>query len=180
MLKKVWLLWRRIVIADPDQEVRVLNALGTHFYQVVPHEYKTYCAFASTIARDVLVALGFDAILLPCQLWCETPESNYVVGFTKTPGDTLRWYGHVVCQTKCLIIDTAVHNLKRDWGLDVPAVVVSGRFNSYQTQVISRVDLSSNMRLWWHPPPLGIDSTPPIEPQELVSKYVEMLIHRLR
>ncbi len=51
-----------------ERDVALINALASHFYEVVPHEYKTFCSLTSRISQAVLIRFGIDAQLQPCQV----------------------------------------------------------------------------------------------------------------
>jgi hypothetical protein len=67
-----------------------------------------------------------------------------------------------------------------EFGLNVPSIVSTPCFD-VPTTVISRCDLNSDARLWWHYPPAapGLDLNIPEEPHDLVAKFASPLIERL-
>jgi hypothetical protein len=87
-----------------DRDIALVNALVTHFYDVVPREYTTYCSLTARIVQSVLQHLGIAAQLLPCQVWLVTDDHNFIVGFVGKVSPR-KWDGHVVCRAKSVIID---------------------------------------------------------------------------
>lgn len=161
-----------------DRKVRLGYALAEHFYEVVPLKYQTYCALTSSILKNVLHLFGIKAELVPCQVWCVSHESNFVVGFLDVAPKLHKWNGHVVCDAGDFIIDAAIKHFDIEFGLTVPAIVRSRKF-LVPTQVISRHNLNERLQLWWHHPPEGVDVTIPNEPSELITKYATQLVERL-
>lgn len=159
-------------------QIEILQKLGNLYYQFVPVTISTYCSLTSRVSCQVLSYFGVEAELVPCQIWYATPDNNFVIGFLGNQ-QANKWDGHVICVAGDCFIDAATHHFQKEFGLEVPNVIVSKRFN-LQTQVISRVDLSGQARLWWHKPPHGVDSTPPIEPQNLVDEYASLLIEAIK
>lgn len=159
-----------------EKDTALVHALTTHFYDIVPHEYKTYCARTARIMQAVLLHFGIDAKLLPCQVWLTTEGHNYVVGFLGNTSPA-KWDGHVVCRAKDLIIDAALTHFEKQFGLRVPGVVSSPCF-TVPTQVISRCDLSAGACLWWHYPPASpeFDLNIPSQPREMIAQYATQLI----
>jgi hypothetical protein len=162
-----------------EKDIALINALVVQFYAIVPHEYKTYCALTSRIAQRVLKHFGIDASLQPCQVWLVTENHNFIVGFVGKPSSR-KWDGHVVCRAGGLIIDAALQHFAREFGMQVPSIVSSVCFR-VPTQVISRRDLSTDSRLWWHYPPASptVDLRIPDEPDVLVARYAAPLIEFL-
>ncbi len=163
-----------------EKDTAIVHAVVSHFYDVVPHEYKTYCALTARIVQAVLLHFGIDAKLLPCQVWLTTDGQNYVVGFLGT-GSPLKWDGHVVCRAENLIIDAALTHFEKEFGMHVPGVVSSPCFN-VPTQVISRCDLNTGATFWWHYPPASpeFDLNIPSQPRELIATCASRLIEHLR
>jgi len=160
------------------QELRVLTALGAHFYDVVDPEYRTYCSFTSRIAKLVLEHFGLPCELQPCQIWYTQPDRIYVVGFLGAlqPG---KWDGHVVCRIGNWLLDTAMHHFERDFQCAVPWVVAAPRFG-FPTQAIAKWQITSTDCIWWQLPPKGINPTPPQEPEHMIHAYALQLIGRLK
>lgn len=163
-----------------EQDIAVINALVTQFYDVVPLEYRTYCALTSRISAAVLAHFGIEARLVPCQMWLATPDNNYVVGFLGKTSEQPRWDGHVVCRSGHVIIDAALKNFERDFGLNVPNIGAISCFD-VPAQVISRYDLTADSRIWWHYPPdsPGLDISIPEELPEVVERYAAQLVRRM-
>ena len=155
-------------------QIEILQKLGNVFYQYVPLTLSTYCSVTSRISCQVLSAFDIEAELVPCQMWYVTATNNFVIGFLGNQQPS-KWDGHVICVAGDCFIDAATHHFNKEFGLEVPKVIVSKVFNLH-TQVISRVDINDQSKLWWHEPPSGIDISPPIEPQELIDQYASVLI----
>lgn len=155
----------------------LIQKLAQSFYEVVPEQYKTYCAFTSEIIEKVLRHFGLSCERLPCQIWYTQPEHIYVVGFlgTSTPG---KWDGHVVCSADNILIDAATHHFEREFGLKVPWLVVAPRF-TFPTPALAHASMNKPDAIWWQPPPMHADTTLPEQPQALVNPYSQALIQRL-
>lgn len=162
------------------EQIQIVQTLAHQFYAVVPREYRTYCAFTACIARAALRALGLDASLLACQMWCVTPQDNYVVGFLDSAvPEKGRWNGHVVCAVGHFFVDAAVCNFERDFQLQVPTVVYGQMFGD-STTVIARVNIADGAQLWWHHPPQGVDTRVPEAPASKVADLAARLADRVR
>lgn len=159
-------------------ELTIGQTLATELFDVVPTQYETFCPLVSRIAADVFRRFNIPANLLPCQLWQASEEGNHVIGFM---GNAVldKWDGHVVCVTSTLLIDAAVRGLHRDFNFAVPAVAVVERFNA-PSHAIARLDLEGSRRLWWFNPPYGFDTTPPLQPVEMIDEYAGALAARIR
>lgn len=155
----------------------LIDKLAHSFYEVVPHQYRTYCSFTSQIIQQVLVHFDVPCKRVPCQIWYTQPDHIYVIGFLgkDTPQ---KWDGHVVCCTDHLLIDAATHHFERDFGLQVPWTVVTPLFE-FPTPALAHTNISATDAIWWQPPPAQTDTPPPLEPQALVDQYATELIQRL-
>jgi hypothetical protein len=160
-------------------EQNILTALGNLFYETVPQNLRTYCSLTSEISKRVLQHFKVEATVVPCQLWCATSDHNYAIGFVGNAPVENKWDGHVICAAKDWFIDAAVHHIQAQFGISVPQVVVAHKF-LVPTQAISRLNLNDSQTLWWYQPPPGADTSPPENPQELVSDYASQLIERLQ
>lgn len=156
----------------------MVTALASRYFDVVPEDLRTYCSVTAKISSVVLQHYGIESNLLPCQIWYVAPHRNFVIGFLGNPPTPGKWDGHVVCRAGNWIIDAALHHFKVDWQLEVPPVVAARTFGPV-TQVISRIDVNNEARLWWHPPPTGADLNIPPAPLDLVSTYSSRLINLL-
>lgn len=162
-----------------ERQLDAVAVLGENFYQVVPEDLKTFCSVASRIAVHAMRRAGVACELLPCQMWYAEPGRNIVVGFTgKQPAARGKWDGHVMCAGEGWFLDAAVHHLRAEFGVPVPRLIGGRRF-TFRSQAIARFDLNSSARVWWHHPPTDLDSTPPQEPEALVSHYGNLLGDRL-
>lgn len=159
-------------------ELTISQALSEDLFEVVPTRYETFCPLVSRIAADVFRRFNIPANLLPCQLWQASDGGNHVIGFM---GNAVpdKWDGHVVCVTGSLLVDAAVRGLTRDFNFAVPAVAVVERFNA-PSHAIARMDLEGSRRLWWFNPPYGFDTTPPLQPVEMINEYAGLLAARIQ
>lgn len=155
----------------------LIERLAHHFYQVVPSQYKTYCAFTSQIVQKVLVHFGVPCERVPCQIWYVKPDHIYVIGFLGK-NEPHKWDGHVVCCAQNILIDTATHHFEREFDLKVPWVVITRMFE-FPTTSMAHMNVNATDTLWWQPPPHGVDATPPEEPRDLVEAFAGQLIHVL-
>jgi hypothetical protein len=161
-----------------NSEEGLVEALTSCFYEVVPHEWRTYCSLTSRIAREVLRHYGVAAELAAVQLWYAMPNGNCIVGFVDRPLPTEKWNGHAVCVTPDWLIDTATATLTRSFGLDFPWTMTTRRFKA-SSNAIARVGVGEQAQLWWFRPPEGFNRIPPDEPLALIDSCVEMMISRL-
>ncbi len=164
---------------SPAGEAAVVQRLAQALFTVVPLRFATYCAFTARVLTGTLRRLGVAAELAPCQLWHAAHPENHVIGFLGREAHAGRWDGHVVCVTGSILVDAAVHNLQRDFQLDVPHIAIAPRFQT-PSQVLARLDLDRDRTLWWHNPPPGACDRAPEEPMELVNSYVRELTDRLQ
>lgn len=154
-----------------------MQALGNHFYEVVPPSYATYCSFTSRISKAVLEHFGLACQLVPCQIWYCKPDHTYVIGFLGQSKPN-KWDGHVVCRADNWIVDAAIHHFSKEFGLSVPKVVSTTCFE-FPTQPLATWQISSTDSVWWQQPPNGVDTTPPEEPADMVAGYATELIKRV-
>lgn len=155
----------------------LIEKLADCFYKVVPDQYRTYCAFTSKIIQNVLGHFGMTCERVPCQIWYSKPNHMYVIGFLGKSNPE-KWDGHVICKTGRLLIDTATHHFERDFGLQVPPMVVTPMFE-FPTTALAHVNINSTDSLWWYLPPQGADVSLPQEPEDLANLYTAELINRL-
>ena len=107
--------------------VQLVERLAQCFYDVVPAEYKTYCAFTTAIVQTVLQHWGMGCERVPCQVWYSQPGRHYVVGFfndSDANANPAKWDGHVACCTDTFLLDTATHHFQREFDVPVPDVAV--------------------------------------------------------
>jgi len=164
-------------------EQRLLQLLGERFFDVVPAEFSTHCAFTSAVSQSVLRRFGLPCQQVPCQVWHVAPDGNCIVGFmVKDPAQPRRvgkrWDGHAICVTAHWIIDAALSHFTRAFGLEVPQVVVQPRF-TVPAQAISRFDLNETEHLWWYNPPPNVDTAIPLEPPDIVERHAAALARLL-
>lgn len=153
---------------------RIVRAVATSFYDVVPATYRTFCSLDARVLQRTFQAFGFEASLQPCQLWYAGPQRNHVVGFTGQAKQAGRWDGHVVCTMGEWLLDAAVEHLHVELGVKVPHLIATQRF-PLRSQAIARWDLSENERLWWLHAPEGVDATPSAEPEPVVAGLAQAL-----
>ena len=157
--------------------VTLINQLAHCFYTVVPEQYRTYCAFTSEIIQKVLTHFGVRCERIPCQIWYTQPGHLYVIGFLGKD-DPQKWDGHIVCCADGHLIDAALHHFEREFGLQVPWVITTPML-SFPTPALAHVNMNSSDAIWWQPPPVGTDTQPPSEPQDLVQQYVHALLNAI-
>ncbi len=169
----------------PPAQVLIVQTLAQQFYTVVPRDYRTYCSFTARIACAALRGLGLQADLLACQMWCVTPQENYVVGFLdRAPPEAGRWNGHVICVAGNYFIDAAVCNFERDFQLQVPTIVHGKMFGESTTVIarvnFSRADMATPLQLWWHHASRSVNARVPDEPAKMVADFAARLVARVR
>lgn len=155
-----------------------LMTMASHYYAVIPAEYKKYCILNAQICQEVLRHFNIASFFMPTQLWCVDDQSNYVVGFVgnaPTPGI---WDGHAICATNEYIFDASLVHLRNEHGLDVPDVAIGERFK-LPTHAIARHNLQAGMRLWWHDAPAVVQRHPVLEDIQLVKALAGDLINHL-
>lgn len=164
----------------PDaRELAVADALATALYEVVPEHYSTYCALISRIAADVFRHFNIATNLVPCQLWHNDRGGNHVLGFVGVGDKPGVWDGHVVCLTSTILFDGALSSMRRDFKLDVPPAVIVPRYTT-PSHVMAGRNLDGKRRLWWIGAPFGFDTTPPLQPVELIAEYSAGLVTMLK
>ena len=171
-----------MTIAKNTSPTHIVHRLAQCFYEVVPSHYKTYCSFTSKITQIALTQLGIDCHQLPCQIWYSEPGHHYVVGFlgpNNPHHNPAKWDGHVVCCTETLLVDTATHHFQREFKLSAPDVAVASLFGISST-ALAQLRLTETDALWWHEPPVNVDTRLPEEPLELAQQYAQALIARLK
>ena len=162
----------------PGESDAIVQALTRHFYEFVPGSLRTYCALTSRITQAALKAFGLPARLTACQIWYVTPRHNHVVGFLGREATPGKWDGHVACTVGPWLIDAALHQCHRDFGLAAPWIALARPFQ-VRSRVIARLDLAPEQSLWWLEPPGGLDATAPAEPEALVQTHAQALVEGL-
>ncbi|MEJ1958127.1 MAG: hypothetical protein WDM70_00595 [Nitrosomonadales bacterium] len=114
---------------------------------------------------------------------------NFVTGFVGNPPKpswsdghyNFEWWdGHIICRAGDHFIDAALHHFNVETGRDNVPVVAVSKIIHFSSQVISRMDPTDHIQLWWHHPPKEVDLLKiPQSPQELITKYSSNLINRL-
>lgn len=157
---------------------RVLARLSQIFYEIVPPQYKTYCALTARISQAVLQKFGHVAEVVPCQLSLAAPNQVYLFGFIDPPPGE-QWNGHAICVSDGYLFDAALMHCQPFYA-DIPACLAAPLAPPF-TAAIARVtlDQSTNKALWWLPPPAGFDTRLPDEPISLIGDYSERLFQRL-
>lgn len=154
-----------------------LTTMATHYFAVIPAEYKKYCILNAQICQEVLRHFNIASIFLPTQLWCVDEQTNYVVGFVGNAPAPGVWDGHAVCATNEYIFDASLVHLRNEHGLNVPDVAIGERFK-LPTHAIARHNLDG-MRLWWHDAPAVAQRYPVLEDTQLVKTLAADLINHL-
>jgi hypothetical protein len=157
---------------------QVLAALGKVFYEVVPLRYQTYCVLTSRTVQTTLQFFGIDAKVIACQVWHAGADKNYVLGFHETISPR-QWNGHAICMAQGWLIDAALHHFRKEFGLNVPNIVVKKSFD-VTSNVISRLDLGPQERIWWHQPPHSLNVAIPEEPADMIADLSSRLIARIQ
>lgn len=160
-------------------ELQVLNKLGEYFFDIIPTSLQTHCMFSARIAKKVLNTFDIKARLVPCQLWYATPSNNFVIGFLGNQKHDAKWDGHVICVANNWFIDAALRHFNIEFNLECPTIVISKIF-PLQTQIISRLDINTENRIWWISAPSNVDITIPKQPNELIEKYSTDLITKIK
>lgn len=154
-----------------------LRVLGKAYFQVVPVEYKTFCAFTAQTTSLALQELGFSAQLLLCQVLYGHPKGTLAVGFTdnEQPG---KWNGHVVCTCEGWLIDAATSHL-RAAEPQVPDLVIT-RLLPPWSSALAKVSMDEQRSILWLRPPPGAWQPMPAEPTELLKKEGSALAAAVR
>lgn len=157
----------------------LLQNLQRLFFQVVPPQFKTYCAFTSSIACEALRQLGHEAEVQACQIWYATPNRNYVVGFLGHDPRPNKWDGHAVCRVGPWLLDTATHHFAREFRLPVPDTLLLKGLG-VRSHALARMPLAGEAMLWWLSPPAGAELRLPDSPADLVRTHARGLVRALR
>jgi hypothetical protein len=163
---------------NSTEELLILEALLECFYDVVPISLACSCALTSLIVERVLKSFGVNSYLQYCQLWYATSGKNYAVGFTGAPDQKGRWNGHIICRTRHFLIDMGIANFERDFNLAVPKGAIGKVFN-VKSNVLSKVELSEQVQLWWHLPLGKVRNKKPAYSIDVINLYAEALIKDL-
>ena len=156
-------------------EKNILKKLEQHFYDVVPHQLKTYCVVDSQIACNVLNHFDMEASLYPCQMRHYSSKGTYAVGFVEGKISSTQWNGHVICRTKNWFLDASLFTLSKNFQVEVP-LAIGIKAIDFDNHKFARYDLDDGSILRWFQVPENFDSTIPEEPQEIVQKYADELI----
>lgn len=153
----------------------ILTTLGNTFYDVVPIQYRTYCALTAKISQATLQHFGIDSNVVSCEVWYADADHNYVIGVT-TETFPSKWPGHAICLVEGYLIDAALHHFKREFDIEIPNIVICQIFG-IASNVIARQNLGLTARLWWHR--TLVEVAVPDEPEEMVTKYGSKLYQRI-
>lgn len=160
-----------------EKEFLILKNLSEIYYEVVPIKYKTFCSLTSEVSKFVLKYFQIESQLLPCQAWLSSSKRDFIIGFTNS-NLPKKWDGHVVCLAKNWLIDAATHHFKKDFGIDVPDILLSKKFQ-FESNVIARVEFDSSSSIWWFKPPHESKILIPSNPEELIMQLSNTLIDKL-
>jgi len=163
---------------NSTEELLILEALLECFYDVVPTSLACYCALTSLIVERVLKSFGVNSYLQYCQLWYATSGKNYAVGFTGAPDQKGRWNGHITSRTRHFSIDMGIANFERNFNLAVPKGAIGKVFN-VKSNVLSKVELSEQVQLWWHLPLGKVRNKKPAYSTEEISFYSEAVVRQV-
>ncbi|MBH9553694.1 hypothetical protein [Inhella gelatinilytica] len=155
-----------------------MHHLAHAFYACIPADLQTYCVLTAEIARRALAHFGLTSHLEPCQLWCVTSQANYAVGFLGRGARSHKWDGHVVCRVGPWLLDTALFHFEREFSLPVPRVALVRSF-AVPTQALARATVGPDRDVWWLRPPGDAPTTPPVEPEALITQHAQRLVERL-
>jgi hypothetical protein len=157
---------------------RVLTRLTKIFYEVIPPQYKTYCALTSRISYSVLRKFGHEASIVPCQLSLAIPNQIFLFGFIDPPQQG-QWNGHAICTSDGYLFDAALAHCKK-YIEGIPDSLATPLAPQFATAIARKtLSESSNAALWWMPPPSGFDTALPDEPEGLIEQFAERLFKRL-
>jgi hypothetical protein len=163
---------------NSTEELLILEALLECFYDVVPISLSCSCALTSLIVERVLKSFGANSYLQYCQLWYATSGKNYAVGFTGAPDQKGRWNGHIICRTRHFLIDMGIANFERDFNLAVPKGAIGKVFN-VKSNVLSKVELSEQVQLWWYLPFGKVRNKKPTYSTEEICFYSEAVVRQV-
>jgi hypothetical protein len=157
---------------------KVLTRLTKVFYEVIPPQYKTYCALTSRIAYSVLRRFGHEASVAPCQLSLAIPNQVFLFGFID-PAPQAQWNGHAICTSDGYLFDAALAHCQK-FVASIPDSLATPLAPPFATAIArTTLDQAANVALWWLPPPSGFDTALPDEPESLIEQFADRLFKRL-
>jgi hypothetical protein len=104
---------------------------------------------------------------------CTYRGRTILLGFTGKAGEG-KWDGHAVVRSGNFLFDCATGSFKRDFGLELPAVVIASAI-TLPSNVKAKAD-TGDARLDWLRPPPGADTTLPQINTKAVEKHAELLL----
>ena len=158
-----------------DFEKNILKKLEQHFYDVVPHQLKTYCVVDSQIACQVLNHFDMEASLYPCQMRHYSAKGIYAVGFVEGKIPPSQWNGHVICKTQNWFLDASLFTLSKNFQVEVPLAICAKAID-FKNYKFARYDLVDGSVLRWFQAPENFDLKIPDEPKVIVQKYADEII----
>jgi len=158
-------------------EAELLARLANTYFRAVPEKYRTFCALTSRVTQRVLSEFGVACEVVPCQVWHGSQRGLIAVGFLgkKTPN---KWDGHAACMTATHVIDASLHQIQREFGAQVPDVVVANRI-PVPSQFIASAMIEPQTWLYWINPPDPVHAQVVEEPPELVETLASDLTRAL-
>jgi hypothetical protein len=156
-------------------EKKIVKKIKEHFYDIVPHQLKTYCVVDSKIACQVMNHFDVNATLFPCQLRHYSDKGINLVGFVEGKISSAQWNGHVICKTKNWFLDPSLFTLSKYFQIEVPSVL-KVRADDFEKHEFAHHNLSDGSVLKWFEAPEYFKSKIPEEPQKIIDKYSQKLI----
>ncbi len=156
----------------PSEHVKIATTLSHAFLEAIPSEFRTHCVFSCQVMAACLDRFGLPSRVAPCQLMCTYQGRTILLGFIGKAGDG-KWDGHAVVRSGNLLFDCATGSFKRDYGLELPPVVIAAAI-TLPSNVKAKANIGE-VRLDWLRPPPGADTTLPQINTKAVEKYSELL-----
>ena len=163
---------------EPAFVQSIVTAMVSSYYSIVDDAYKTFCVINSEIISNTLSSFQIPNSIEPCQLFCTSKGTSFIVGFVglSKPG---QWDGHLVVVTQNFLIDCSTGSLREHCGVAAPFAVATSRVN-VPSSLLARLHVEPNLRLGWLAPPRNANCTPPLAPHDLVDTYVRKLTTHVR
>lgn len=157
---------------QPTEQERIATAVSRAFLEVVPAEFRTHCVLCSQVVSSCIDRLGYPNRVAPCQLLCNYNGRGVLLGFTGKAVEG-RWDGHVVVRWRDLLFDFATATFQRDYGFELPAVVIAPCV-TLPSNLKAKI-VTGPARLMWLRPPPGADTTLPAVDANTIAKYSDAL-----
>lgn len=157
----------------------IITTLATTFFNVVPAQYRTYCALNSLICQAALKHFGIASRVIPTEVWYADATHSYFIGVVTGQQPPNKWAGHAICIADGWLIDAALHHFRKEYGCNnVPDIAALPTFG-IASNMISRLSLGTAERIWWCHPPHDAEITIPNEPADVVALYGGELAKRV-